>query len=212
MTYDLFGRSYVFLDPSWFWLLVLIPLLWLPLFWQRGRGVLFSAVVLRTLAVVALVAALAGLNLQTTLSEHQLALVAALDTSDSISRESRQWMNDYLAQLRGYLTDEEEFSALSFASDTTLLIPPGPPTSVSVAVDPDEAHPGGGTNIAEALERVFALYPEQAQKRLLLMTDGNETTGSARQHLALARQMGVSIFPVIPPSGQQPEIDRKSVV
>ncbi len=212
MTYDLFGRSYVFLDPSWFWLLVLIPLLWLPLFWQRGRGVLFSAVVLRTLAVVALVAALAGLNLQTTLSEHQLALVAALDTSDSISRESRQWMNDYLAQLRGYLTDEEEFSALSFASDTTLLIPPGPPTSVSVAVDPDEAHPGGGTNIAEALERVFALYPEQAQKRLLLMTDGNETTGSARQHLALARQMGVSIFPVIPPSGQQPEISLEKFV
>lgn len=212
MSYDIFGRSYVFLEPDWFWLLALVPLLWLPLAWQRGRGVLFSAAVLRSLAAVALVAGLAGLNLQTTLSEHKLALVAALDTSDSISREGRQWMNDYLAQLRGHLTAEEEFSALSFATDTSLLVPPGPPTSVSVSVDPDEAHTGGGTNIAEALERVFALYPEQAQKRLLLMTDGNETSGSARQHLALARQMGISIFPVIPPSGQQPEISLEKFV
>lgn len=212
MSYDIFGRSYVFFDPGWFWLLALLPLLWLPLFWQRGRGVLFSAIVLRTLAAVALVAALAGLNLQTTLSEHALALVAALDTSDSISREGRRWMNDYLAQLRGYLTADDEFAALAFATDTTLLVPPGPPTSVSLSLDPDKTHTGGGTNIAEALERVFALYPEQAQKRLLLLTDGNETTGSARQHVALARQMGVTIFPVIPPSGQQPEISLEKFV
>lgn len=212
MSYDIFGRSYVFFDPGWFWLLALLPLLWLPLFWQRGRGVLFSAVVLRTLAAVALVAALTGLNLQTTLSEHTLALVAALDTSDSISREGRRWMNDYLAQLRGYLTADDEFAALAFGTDTTLLVPPGPPTSVSLSLDPDETHTGGGTNIAEALERVFALYPEQAQKRLLLLTDGNETSGSARQHVALARQMGVTIFPVIPPSGQQPEISLEKFV
>lgn len=218
MTYEIFeifGRSYVFLEPEWFWLLALVPLLWLPLFWQQARGLLFSAAVLRTLAVIALLAGLAGLSRQTTQSEHKLALVAAIDTSDSISREGRVWMNDYLARLRGHLTAEDEFSAVAFDTETTSLVPPGPPTSVSVPIEPAGSgtkNTGGGTNIAEALERVSALYPEHAQKRLLLMTDGNETSGSARQYLALARQMGISIFPVIPPSGQHPEVSLEKFV
>lgn len=215
MTYEIFGRSYVFLEPDWFWLLALVPVLWLPLFWQRSRGILFSAVVLRTVAAIALVAVLADLNRQTAQSEHKLAVVTALDVSNSISREGRVWMNDYLARLRGYLTPEDEFAALSFATDPSLLIPPGPPVSVSIPIDRSdfaEEHQGGGTNIAKALERVFALYPEDAQKRLLLITDGNETTGSVRQHLRLAKQMGVSIFPAIPPSGQHPEISLEKFV
>lgn len=215
MTYDIFGRGYVFLEPEWFWLLAIVPILWLPLFWQQARWVLFSAAVLRTLAVVALLAGLAGLSRQTTQSEHTLALVAAIDASDSISRDGRVWMNDYLARLRGHLTAEDEFSAVSFDTDTSVLVPPGPPISVNIPVETtqtDTPNSGGGTNIAKALERVSALYPEQAQKRLLLMTDGNETSGSARQHLALARQMGISIFPVIPPSGQHPEISLEKFV
>src|SRR4051794_1211798 len=99
MTYELFGTRYTLLQPEWVQLLWLLPLLWLPLWWQRRRGVLFGALVLRTFAAVLMVAALAGLSTQTTLPEHKLSLVAAVDVSDSIAAEGRLWMKEYLDRL-----------------------------------------------------------------------------------------------------------------
>jgi Mg-chelatase subunit ChlD len=215
MTHDVFGSTYTFLSPEWLWLLVFLPLLWLPLFWQRQRLVIGSAGLLHTLAAVLIIAALAGLSTQTVLSEHRLALVAAADVSDSISPEGRAWTREYLTRLVHALEPDDEVAVLSFAANTDLLIPPGAPNGVTLPADALKSAPagqGGGTNIAKVLERALALYPEDAEKRLLLVTDGNETNDAARQHIALARQMGVKIFPVIPPSGQHPEISLEKFV
>lgn len=216
MTYELFGNTYIFLHPEWLWLLTAIPLLWLPLLWNRHRlVVLGGAALLRSLAVVLIAAALAGLSRQSIRSEHKLALVTAIDVSDSISAEGRAWTQEYLTRLLRNLAPDDEFAALSFAADTHLLVPPGAPTGVALSPEmlkPPTPEEGAGTNIARALERALALYPEGAEKRLLLITDGNETTGAAKQHLALARQMGVKIFPVIPPSGQHPEVSLEKFV
>jgi Mg-chelatase subunit ChlD len=215
MTYDVFGSTYTFLAPEWLWLLALLPLLWLPLLWQRQWIVMTSAALLRSFAAVLIVVALAGLSRQTILAEHRLALVAAADVSDSISPEGREWTQEYLTRLIQTLEPEDELATLSFATDTNLLIPPGPPTNVTVPAEAIQKAPdgqGGGTNIARALERSLSLFPEEAEKRLVLITDGNETSGTARRHIALARQMGVKIFPVIPPSGQHPEVSLEKFV
>ncbi len=215
MTYDVFGSTYTFLTPEWLWLLVFLPLLWLPVFWQRQRLVITSAALLHSLAAVLIVGALAGLSTQTILAEHRLALVAAADVSDSIAPEGRAWTQEYLTRLIHALEPEDEIAVLSFAADTGLLIPPGAPSDVTLPAEALKTAPAGqsgGTNIAKALERALSLYPEEAEKRLLLITDGNETNGAARQHIALARQMGVKIFPVIPPSGQHPEVSLEKFI
>jgi uncharacterized membrane protein len=215
MTYDLFGYTYLFLRPEWLWLLGLLPLLWVLILWQRQRLVMTAAVLLRSLATVAVVAALAGLSYQTILPEHKLALVAAIDVSDSISPEGRAWAREYLSRLVAALEPEDEFAALSFAVDTRVLAPPGPPPDKAFSAEafaPLPTGEGGGTNIARVLERALALYPEDAEKRLLLLTDGNETSGRAKRHVSLARQMGVKIFPVIPPPGQHPEVSLEKFV
>ncbi len=215
MTSELFGSTYTLLRPEWLWLLAFVPLLWLPLLWQPQRGALLGAVLLRSLATVLLAAALAGLSRQTILAEHKLALIAAVDVSDSISAEGRAWMREYLSRLIPRLEPEDEFAVFSFAADTHLLIPPGGPARVTLPAKALQTAPpgqGGGTNIARALERALSLYPEEAEKRLLLLTDGNETNGAARRHIALARQMGVKIFPVIPPSGQHPEVSLEKFI
>jgi len=215
MTYDIAGATYIFTAPEWLWLLALLPLLWLPLFWQRQRIVMSLAAFFRSLAVVLLVAALAGLSNQTILSEHKLTLVATADMSDSISAEGRTWTQEYLARLVKTLEKTDELAVLSFAGDTSLVVPPGDPTTVNLTVEALQT-PGtrqnDGTNIARALERSLALYPEEAEKRLVLITDGNETDGVAKQHIALARRMGVKIFPVIPPSGQSPEVSLEKFI
>jgi Mg-chelatase subunit ChlD len=215
MTYDVFGSTYTFLTPERLWLLAFLPLLWLPVFWQKQRLVITSAALLHSLAAVLIIAALAGLSTQTILAEHRLALVAAADVSDSISPEGKAWTREYLRRLIKTLEPEDEFATLSFAADTDLLIPPGAPNGVTLPDDALKTAPAGqsgGTNIAKALERALSLYPEEAEKRLLLITDGNETNGAARQHIALARQMGVKIFPVIPPSGQHPEVSLEKFI
>jgi Mg-chelatase subunit ChlD len=215
MTYELFGTTYTILRPEWLQMLWLLPLLWLPVWWQRRRGLLLSALVLRTLAAVLVAAALAGLSTQTTLPEHKLSLVAAIDVSDSIAAEGRAWMKEYLDRLVAALGPDDEFSALSFATDTKLLIPPGPVSAAQLppqSMGPLPAGQGGGTNLARALERAFALYPEGGEKRLVLLTDGNETGAASKRNVALAKQMGIKIFPVIPPSGQHPEVSLEKFV
>src|SRR5262249_1183964 len=108
MTYELFGSTYTFLYPEWLWLLAFLSFLWLPLFWQQRRAILFSAVVLRSLAVILIATALAGFSRQTVLSEHKLSLVAAVDVSDSIAAEGRTWMKEYLDRLRKALGPDDE--------------------------------------------------------------------------------------------------------
>ena len=209
MTYEFFGHTYTLLNPAWLWLLVFLPLLWLPLLWLRHRRVLLRAALLRSLAAVLIFAALAGLSRQTILAEHKLALVAAVDVSDSIAPESRAWTQEYLARVVRALESGDEFAMLSFAGDAHVLIPPGGAADVMLPTEALQSAPageGGETNIARALEQALSLYPQEAEKRLLLLTDGNETTGTAKRLITLARQVGVKIFPVIPPSSQHPEV------
>ncbi len=132
MTYDLAGATYTFITPDWLWLLALVPLLWLPLIWQPQRLVMSLAGLLRSVAALLIIAALAGLHTQTILSEHKLALVAAADVSDSISAEGRAWTQEYIARLMKTLEPTDEFSVLSFAADSSLIVPPGAPSGVAV--------------------------------------------------------------------------------
>ena len=212
MSVEILGQLYTVLSPKTLWLLVLLPLLWLPLRGQSYRGVVLSATLLRSLATLVVIAALAGLSRQTILSDHTLAVVAAVDASDSISTEGRTWTRTYLDQLREALSAEDELSILSFATDTQLVLPPGPATEAVLPTSLPRHEHAAGTNIGQALERAFALYPEGAEKRLLLVTDGNETTGRARQTVAIARQMGIAIYPVIPPGGRHAEVSLEKFV
>lgn len=215
MTFALFNHTYTLLASQWLWLLAVVPLFWLPLFWQGARRILLGAALLRSLAVGAIALALAGLSHQTILSEHKLSLVAAVDVSDSISAEARTWMRSYLRSLVNQLEPTDEFAAVSFAADTTVLLPVGAPAD-TIFSDPatltTPAGQGGVTNIARALERSFSLYSEEAEKRLVLLTDGNETIGTAKRHIALARRMGIKIFPVIPPTGEHPEVSLEKFI
>ena len=118
MTAEIFGQAYTILSPKFLWLLLLLPLLWLPLRGRSRRGVLLGATLLRTVAALLIILALAGLSHQTILSDQRLAVVAAVDTSDSIAAAARTWMQTYLGQLKATLSAQDELAILSFATDT----------------------------------------------------------------------------------------------
>ena len=49
------------------------------------------------------------------------------------------------------------------------------------------------TNIGSALRLAAALFPDDAQKRIVLLSDGNDTTGSGQNEAALAAAAGVQV-------------------
>ncbi len=49
------------------------------------------------------------------------------------------------------------------------------------------------TDIASAIRLGTAAFPETGQKRLVLMSDGNENVGDAMSALAAARPLGVTL-------------------
>src|SRR4029077_9194555 len=49
------------------------------------------------------------------------------------------------------------------------------------------------TDIGAALRLASALFPDDAQKRIVLLSDGNDTTGSGQAEAALAASRGIQI-------------------
>src|SRR4029079_1967300 len=49
------------------------------------------------------------------------------------------------------------------------------------------------TDIGAALRLATALFPDDAQKRIVLLSDGNDTTGDGQAEAALAASRGVRI-------------------
>ena len=52
---------------------------------------------------------------------------------------------------------------------------------------------GSATDIGAALRLAGALFPDDAQKRIVLLSDGNDTTGSGQTEAALAAARGIQV-------------------
>lgn len=66
--------------------------------------------------------------------------------------------------------------------------------------------PGSGrTDIAEALRLALALFPEESQKRIVLLSDGLENVGDAlaQADLATARGVEIAVVPLLAPPAEQ---------
>ena len=72
---------------------------------------------------------------------------------------------------------------------------------------------GSATNLARALQVSATGFPAQGAKRLVLLSDGNETVASAAEAVLIARSLGVSVFPVaLGPGRQAPEVRVENLI
>lgn len=191
-----------FSEPVWLLLIALaIPLAWLGLRWFRSMSRMraISAVVVRS-ALIALVAMmLAGAaSIQRT---DRLAVIAVIDVSGSVQRFAdfgtddtgrrippaeviRDWL-EIAAADRG---PDDLFGAVLFDGDSLAVATPSRPgvnqrddgpRDRRISDIPLDLSFVEGTNIADAIRFASALFPPNARKRLLLISDGNATTGDA---------------------------------
>lgn len=198
--------SVSFADPRWFALLLLIvPLGYVMLRWcvAMTRARRWSAVVAR-LALLALVAAmLAGAS--SVRETSKLAVVAVVDVSDSVRRfgfvgydEAGERQNVVLAVERYLRTldagrgPDDLIGIVAFGGESAAL---ATPTRATIAERDLDLSLVEGTDIEDALRLGAALVPPDATGRILLISDGNETTGDA---ITASEELGSLPIDVVP--------------
>jgi len=191
----------MFERPELLWLLLAAPLAALPGLaaaragrWRDGM----AAAALRTTLFAILVALVAGLRLPLKTPARRMSVVVAIDASHSIAPDQFQWMRGQVEALRASMNPRDRLGVLEFGRTTRLLAQLGDPRLVRIKPSRDEAEPGG-TDIAGALTAALSLLPAQDEKRVVLLTDGNETDGSATTEVPALVEQGARLYAAVPP-------------
>ncbi|HLY12026.1 MAG TPA: VWA domain-containing protein [Planctomycetota bacterium] len=176
----------------WFLLLLLgLPLVVLFARWSRagleaGRSVAGSVV--RSLLVVALAFALA--DAQWVSKSYRTCTLFLLDHSFSIppdiQRKAFLWISDQLKKL----PKDDSGGVIVFGEDAMIEVPPVEKPELS---GPTSLVGRTATDIGAAIRLALAVFPPTYQKRIVIVSDGNENRGNAVAEAELARTQGVVI-------------------
>ena len=153
-----------------------------------GAGRRRVALVLRSLLLAALVLGLAGL--QIVLPVNRLATVFVIDLSDSIGSAGRE---DALAFVRGALEEMPDGDVAGIVAFGKEALVERLPSDLAEIDRIASAPVRSASDIGGALRLATALFPDDAQKRIVLLSDGNDTTGTGQAEAALSATRGVRI-------------------
>lgn len=179
--------------PVWLLLFLLTPLIaWLG--WPsrgRSRRREIVSLVLRLLLFAALVLGLA--RLEAVRGSDDVAVVYLVDVSDSMPAQAQalavQWVRDSLAAMG----PDDQAAVVLFGADALVEQPMravselAPFSSVPTTLE---------TDLEEAIRLGLALFPGGYGKRMVILSDGAETTGTASEAVQLAAASGVEISAV----------------
>ncbi len=143
---------------------------------------------LRLGIVAAAVLALAGL--QVSQPAKRLAVLFVLDESDSVPTLQKKQAIDWVNAAAQKMGPNDEGGVLVFGGDAYLEKEPTPTLSLKrVHTVPSRDY----TNLSGAIRLAMAAFPDDTQRRIVVVSDGNENLGSAVQEAATAVSAGVQI-------------------
>ena len=179
-----------FATPNALWLLLSLPII-VVIGWPRHRFRLrrdILSLLLRTLIVTLLILSLAGL--ESVRATDQLAVVYVIDLSDSLGVDALATAESYIRESIAHMAADDRFGVVVFGQEARIERP----VTVTRDLTPirSEINPSN-TDIAEGLRKALAIFPPDAARRIVLISDGQETTGNAAQIAQLAQAAGVEI-------------------
>ncbi|MBI3882372.1 MAG: VWA domain-containing protein [Verrucomicrobia bacterium] len=187
--------NFQFTNPLW--LLALPPALaWAFWFaWKSDAAATgwrkWSAFLIRSLILSAVICALAGLQWRK--PKEGMNVMFLLDRSDSVPSAQQELARDWTVKMAAAKKPGDKAGVLVFGSEASIEARADEKLDLQkiLAVVPTER-----TDIASAIRLGVAALPEAGQKRLVLLTDGNENLGDAMAALAPALPLGVSVYAV----------------
>ncbi len=182
-----------FTAPLALLLLLLLPaaaaLGWPARGYGRRREIISLA--LRLVLLLCLILSLAGLELRQ--NSDNLAVVFLIDISDSMPETAQVLAADYVRQAMQAMGPEDQAAVIAFGGDALVERAMSP----SQALDAVTSIPTTNqTDLAEAIRLAMALYPPDAARRMVILSDGAATTGNAAEAARLAAAAGVEIVVV----------------
>ena len=178
-----------------YYLLLLVPTLgWV--FWfawksdvQLSRWRRWVAVAIRVVVLTVLVCAVAGLQMLRPIDGMNVFFL--LDRSDSIPSPQQEAARDYVNKAAKLMKKTDKAGVIVFGSEASIESSPSP------VVDLQKVQAVVGTertDLAAAVRLGTAAFPETGQKRLVLLTDGNENLGDVMGAvLGANQQLGVTV-------------------
>ena len=181
-----------FATPFWLWLG--LPAIGLTLLLSRAARHHLSrvrralALGVRLLILSAVILALAGL--QVVVPVDRLTTVFVVDLSDSVGDEGR---DSALRFVRDALREKpagDRAGIVAFGRDALVERLPAEEAELErIASVPVRS----ATDIGSALRLAAAIFPDATQKRIVLVSDGNDTTGRGQSEAALAAARGIQV-------------------
>lgn len=189
--------SFDFANPLWLWLFVPLAahVLWMSrklAMLSRGRRI--AATVTRLVVLALLVAGVAGVRL--TRSADELTVFFLMDASDSVPQQQREYAKAYIEKA---LTDQDKrrdkAGVIVFGGDAALEIGP---TAQPEVEQLQSVVNSARTNISDALQLAMACFVGESQRRIVLLSDGNQNTGNAEDaaRSAAASKIAIDVVPL----------------
>jgi len=180
-----------FVFPWALLLLVLVPLsVWVGAkIRSLSQARKWTAIVLRSVILICLIAALAGAELVR--ENDKLAVFFLLDQSNSIPEGTRlaaaQSVRNTCDELMTY---KDEAGVIVFGDESSIELSVGP----SMELGRIQSYVSGEqTDLAGAIRLAIAAFPQGYMKRIVIYSDGNETRGSALEEAKLAQAAGIAV-------------------
>ncbi len=194
-------------QPEYLWLLLLaVPIAWLGM---RSLAALeparrWTAIVLRLLVLAVLVLMLAGL--QAVQTHDDLTVIAVMDQSESVRQFAKpptelngteddvndisQWAREYLKQTAADRRDGDQLGLVTYDGKSSVRALPSEATDLDTGtID----QPNEGTDTASAIRSGMALFPPDSGQRMVLFSDGNDTSGDVIAAAQEAAAAGIRI-------------------
>ena len=202
--------------------LLLLLLLFLPALYYGYRRSLVDlsrtqrviSLVARIIIVVLLILSVA--DVQYLKTDDKLAVMFLADISDSISDDGLAKATDYVNEALKSRDGNQQSGLIAFTDKAEVvqaLLKNGDEpdaelklTEVKQAWLETDEDAGDTTNIAQAIETAWGTFPANANKRIVLITDGVETQGDAVHTALRGKDFGIQIDTVPLYPSDEPEV------
>lgn len=202
--------------------LLLLLLLFLPALYYGYRRSLVDlsrtqrviSLVVRIIIVVLLILSVA--DVQYLRTDDKLAVMFLTDISDSISDDGLTKATDYVNEALKSRDGNQQSGLIAFTDKAEIiqaLLKNGDEpdaelklTEIKQAWLETDEDAGDTTNIARAIETAWGTFPANANKRIVLITDGVETQGDAVHTALRGKDFGIQIDTVPLYPSDEPEV------